>query len=360
MEPLSLNGRRPLRLLAVAALAAAALPIAGCGSSSDNSSASSDDGGAASTQASTAGASTTASSSGGGDKGKLLWVQPLRNNPVHRIMQGGFLSECRRLGYDCEIVGSETLDMPSTAPLADAALAKGGVKAMGVYAFDPSTYPFIARWGKDYPIVSWHIPVREGEAPGLTATTGTVPTDYAVNVARAIGREIGCRGTVAVTEGSFNTIENLVARTFTDTMADTCPDVKVLAPQEEGFDVPAAKAKAVSILQANPDVNAAFSTTGGGPVTWAGAADQTGKRLTIVGMDYVRQNLDLVRDGKVFAVVGQPLFQEGAKTADLLAQLAQGQRVPYDNPLPAEIITRDLVPKYESLLDQADQATKGL
>jgi ribose transport system substrate-binding protein len=67
-----------------------------------------------------------------------------------------------------------------------------------------------------------------------------------------------------------------------------------------------------------------------------------------------------VRDGKVFAVVGQPLFQEGAKTADLLAQLAQGQRVPYDNPLPAEIITRDLVPKYEGLLDEADQATKGL
>lgn len=358
MDTYTPSGRRkPLRLLALLALALAALVFAACGSSND------DDGGdtAAATQAADAPAETTAADDAPAeDKGKLLWVQPMRNHPVHRIMQGGFLSECKRLGYECEIVGAEALDMPASAPLAEAVLAKGDIKGVGVYAYDPSTYPFIARWGKDYPIVSWHIPVREGEAPGLRAVTGTVPTDYAVESARAIGREIGCRGTVAVTEGSFNTVENLVARVFTETLGDECPDVKVLEPQEEGFDVPAAKAKAVSILQANPDTVAAFSTTGGGPVTWAGAADQAGKRLTIIGMDYVRQNLDLVKDGRVFAVVGQPLFEEGAKTADLLDQLVAGDTVAYDNPLPATIITRDQVARFEGMLDEADEATKGL
>jgi ribose transport system substrate-binding protein len=360
MDTFTPSGRRPLRLLVLAALALAALTFAACGSSSSDDDGGSSDAGTTQAASSDSGTETAAADSGSADKGKLLWVQPMRNHPVHRIMQGGFLSECKRLGYECEIVGSEQLDMPATAPLADAVLAKGGIRAIGVYAYDPSTYPFIARWGKDYPIVSWHIPVREGEAPGLKAVTGTVPTDYARESAAAIGREIGCRGTVAVTEGSFNTVENLVARVFTDTMKEQCPDVKVLEPQEEGFDVPAAKAKAVSILQANPDTVAAFSTTGGGPVTWAGAADQAGKRLTIIGMDYVRQNLDLVRDGRVFAVVGQPLFEEGAKTADLLGQLAEGQTVTYENPLPATIITRDQVARFVGMLDEADEATKGL
>ncbi|MCW2951744.1 MAG: ABC-type sugar transport system periplasmic component-like protein [Conexibacter sp.] len=341
---------RALLLVAVAGLAAVAL--AACGSSSKSSN--------SSTGSASSGGSTNASASTGGSKGKLLWVQPLRNNPVHRIMQGGFLSECKRLGYQCEIVGSETLDMPATAPLADAVLSKGGIKGMGVYAYDPSTYPFIARWGRDHPIVSWHIPVRQGDAPGLKATTGCVPTDYARNAAIAIGRQIGGKGTVAVTEGSFNTVENLVAKTFTDTMKAQYPNVKVLKPQEEGFDAPAAKAKAVSILQSDPSINAAFSTTGGGPVTWAGAQQQSGKRLTIIGMDYVRQNLDLVSSGQVFAVVGQPLFQEGARTADLLDELASGKTVSYENPLPAAIITRADVPRYTSLLDEADAATKGL
>jgi ribose transport system substrate-binding protein len=345
------SSRRWVRGVLLAALAAfATAALAACGSSSDSGST-----GSASSGATT----TTASSSGGGSKGKLVWVQPLRNNPVHKIMQGGFLSECRRLGYTCEIVGSEELDMPATAPLVDAVLSKGGVKAMGVYAYDPSTYPFIAKWGKDYPIVSWHIPVPQGDAPGLKATTGCVPTEYARNAAIAIGRKLGGKGTVAVTEGSFNTVENLVAKTFTDTMKAQYPGVKVLKPQVEGFDAPAAKAKAVSILQSDKSINAAFSTTGGGPVTWAGAQQTSGRRLTIIGMDYVQQNLDLVKSGQVYAVVGQPLFQEGAKTADLLAQLATGQSVSYENTLPAEIITKELVPKYQGLLDTAAAAAKS-
>jgi ribose transport system substrate-binding protein len=335
-------------LAALAAFACAAL--AACGSDSDSGSATAS--GAGSTNAS-------AGSGGGGSKGKLLWVQPLRNNPVHRIMQGGFLSECKKLGYSCEIVGSEELDMPATAPLVDAVLSKGGVKAMGVYAYDPSTYPFIAKWGKDSPIVSWHIPVPEGDAPGLKAVTGCVPTDYAKNAAVAIGKKLGGKGTVAITEGSFNTVENLVAKTFTDTMKAQFPNVKVLKPQVEGFDAPAAKAKAVSILQSDKSINAAFSTTGGGPVTWAGAQQASGRKLTIIGMDYVQQNLDLVKSGEVYAVVGQPLFQEGAKTADLLADLASGKSVSYQNPLPAEIITKDLAPKYDALLAQAAAAEKS-
>jgi ribose transport system substrate-binding protein len=345
------SSRRWVRGVLLAALAAiASVALAACGSSSDSGSTNASSGGSA---------NANASSGGGGSKGKLLWVQPLRNNPVHRVMQGGFLTECRRLGYSCEIVGSEELDMPATAPLVDAVLAKGGVKAMGVYAYDPSTYPFIARWGKDHKIVSWHIPVPEGTAQGLTATTGCVPTEYARNAAVAIGKKLGGKGTVAVTEGSFNTVENLVAKTFTDTMKAQFPNVKVLKPQVEGFDAPAAKAKAVSILQSDKSINAAFSTTGGGPVTWAGAQQASGRRLTIIGMDYVQQNLDLVKSGDVYAVVGQPLFQEGAKTADLLAKLATGGTVSYENPLPAEIITKDLVPKYEGLLQQAAAAEKS-
>ena len=36
----------------------------------------------------------------------LLWVQPMRDHPVHRLMQAGFLDECKKLGYTCEVVGN--------------------------------------------------------------------------------------------------------------------------------------------------------------------------------------------------------------------------------------------------------------
>ena len=53
----------------------------------------------------------------------------------------------------------------------------------------------------------------------------------------------------------------------------------MLKPEEEGFDPPKAIAKAVAIIQANPDIVAALSTTGGGPTTWAGAQQEAGKKM---------------------------------------------------------------------------------
>src|SRR5262245_50402431 len=56
----------------------------------------------------------------------ILWVQPLRDHPVHKLMQAGFLQRCKEKGYTCEVVGNPSatsFDVPATIPLADAALA---------------------------------------------------------------------------------------------------------------------------------------------------------------------------------------------------------------------------------------------
>lgn len=290
---------------------------------------------------------------------RLLWVQPLRNHPVHRIMQAGFMSECKKLGYECEIAGNPsatTVDVPATVSLAEAAMASKKFGGVGVYAFDPQMYPFVKKvHDEGHPTVSWHIYLKEGEVPGLDATTGANPTDYAKNAAQAMGEAIGGKGTVAVTEGSFNTLENTVAEQFTKTIEQEFPDVKVLEPQEEGFEPSKAQSKAVGIIEGNPSVVGAFSTTGGGPQTWSTAQRQAGRKLTIISMDYVRQNLDLVKSGEVYGLVAQPLFEEGAKTAEVLAQMAEGKEVPYYNYLPAPVITKPDLTKYYELLDQAGQ-----
>lgn len=330
----------------------AVLALAACGSSSSGGGSGGGGVGGGIKQA-------DASGSGSGKNAKkLLWVQPLRDHPVHKIMQAGFLSECKKLGYSCEIVGNHgaTFDVPASISLAKAALASGTYKAVGVYAADPGLYPFIKELGQQgRKVVSWHFPFKQGTVPGLSAITGCKPDQYARLVADAMGKQMGGKGSVAVTQGSYNETENLVTKTFAKTITAKYPGIKVLKPQLEGFEPSAAVSKAVGILQGHPDVAGAFSTTGSGPETWSGAARQTGKKLTIISMDYVRQNLDIVKKGEVYAIVAQPLFQEGAKTADLLAQLAEGKQVPYYNWLPAPIVTKADIGSYYTLLDQSGQ-----
>lgn len=289
----------------------------------------------------------------------LLWVQAMKDHPVHRLMQAGFLDKCKELGYICEVVGDPSAtnwDIPATIPLAEAALARTKYDAIGVYGPDPAVYSYITKLAKEgFPVVTWHVLPPEGTVEGLKAATGEDIVNAGTNAAIAIGEKLGGKGTVAVTQGASNDTENVMSDAFRKTIAEKYPDIKVLDTQMEGFEPSAAEAKAVAILQGNPDVNAAFGTTGNSIQTWSGAARKAGREIVIIGMDYIRQNLDLVKSGAAYGIVAQPLYEESAKVAELLGDLAQGKEVTYLNPLPAGVITAADLDPYYKMLESAGQ-----
>jgi ribose transport system substrate-binding protein len=289
----------------------------------------------------------------------LLWVQPMKDHPVHRLMQAGFLDECKKLGYTCEIVGNPSAtnyDVAASIPLSEAALARTKFGAVAVYGPGPEIFPYIGKLGsQNIPVVTWHVLPKEGSVPGLKAATGEDIVQAGTAAADAFGDKLAGKGTIALTQGSSNDTENTMADAFRTEIKAKYPSIKVLDTQMEGFEPSAAAAKAVGILQANADVTGAFSTTGNGIQTWSQAARTAGRPVVIIGMDYIRQNLDIVKAGDAYGLVAQPLYEEGAKTADLAAALAEGKTVDYMNPLPAKVVTAaDLAPYYK-ILDTAGQ-----
>lgn len=288
----------------------------------------------------------------------LYYPHYVKGHPVVRIMETGFLTACKDLGYECKADAAEGGDIPAAVTLVEQAIAEGA-GGIVMWASDPAFYPVIAKAkANGIPVISPHFPIPEGTAPGLTAWVSTDPVKYGQESARAIGKAIGGKGSVAITQGSFNNTENAVSKAFTEVMKAEFPDVKVLEPQEEGFDAPTAIAKAVAIIQGNPDIKAALSTTGAGPTTWARAAEETGRKdgeIVIISMDYTRPNLDLVKAGKVYALVGQPLYEEHYQAVVLLDKILRGEKVPYENPLPAPLITKADLDKYYQINDMVDQ-----
>lgn len=300
------------------------------------------------------GGSTSTAKNG---KGTLYWVQPLKGHPVHQMTQIAFKEGCRQLGYKGVVVGTDGVDIGGTVALAEQMLARGDAKGMAIWTGNPAFNALIAKAGKaGVPVILPHFPIPEGSAPGATGIIGCDPAAYARMAAEEIGKAIDGKGAVAITQGSFNTTENMVAEEFTKAMKEKYPDVKVLGPEEEGFDPSKSIAKAVSILQAHPDITAALSTTGGGPQTWAGAQKETGRKIVAVGMDYTRVNLDLVKNGEVYAVVGQPLWEESFGAAELLDKAARGEKIPWWTQLPAPFITKDNLAPFSELLDKVEAA----
>jgi len=289
----------------------------------------------------------------------LLWIQPMKDHPVHRLMQAGFLNKCEELGFHCEVVGDPSAtayDIPATLPLAEAALSRTKFDAVAVYGPDPAIFSYIAKLGAEgLPVVTWHVLPPEGSVQGLSAAAAQEIPAAGTNAAIALGEKLGGKGTIALTQGASNDTENAMSDAFRKAIAENYPDITVLPTQMEGFEPSAAESKVIAILQGNPDVVAAFGTTGNSIQTWAGAARKTGSDITIIGMDYIRQNLDLVKSGAAYGIVAQPLYEESAKVAELLGSLAKGETVPYKNVLPSKIITAADLDPYYKMLESAGQ-----
>ena len=290
-------------------------------------------------------------------KGTFYWVQNTAWHPVHQLTQLSFLEGCEDLGLDCELATTDEGSLEALLAVAEQAIDRPEAKGVAMWAGGlPVVAPLIEKAKeKGMGVALPHFPVPEGSFADNAVQIAADTTKYPDPVAKAMCEQLeGQTGSVAVTQNNFNATENMVAEVFTKAMNEYCPDITVLAPEEEGPEPTQAIAKAVSIMQANPDLIGALSTTGGGPTTWAGAQKETGKEIVAIGMDYTRVNLDLVDSGQIFAVVGQPLYEESKGSAELLYKMANGEEVPYWTVLEAPLITKaDLDPWYE-LLDRME------
>jgi ribose transport system substrate-binding protein len=309
---------------------------------------------------------TAATSGGYTTEGKVIYdVGWLKGHPVIRLMTLGFIAGANELGYKYKLLLSDGSDINKLIQDYEQAIAEGATAIVG-YIHDPALGPVVKKMGEaGIPFVSAHFPQPEGEYPGLTAWVAADNVAYAKAAAKAMGDELVRRGiksgTIAMTEGSFNTVENNVAKYFKETMNADHPEFKVLDAQEEGFDPPTAIAKAAAIIGANPDIIGALSTTGAGPTTWATAADETGHKdgeIVIISMDYTRPNLDLVKAGKVYGLIAQPLYEEFRQAVHILDKKLRGEAFDYANPLPSPIITVKDLQAYYDLNDQVE-ATLG-
>jgi ribose transport system substrate-binding protein len=197
-----------------------------------------------------------------------------------------------------------------------------------------------------------HFDLRvNGKLPtGLKFNLACNPDTYGKEVAEFIAAKVsGKQGAIAVTQASPNVTENRAAASFIATIDSLkskydLSKIRVLPIQfETGFMDQAVNINLAN-LQANRDLIAAFSTTGGGIVSWADAASKAGKKdgeIIIVGMDATEANLNYLDQGKCAAIVAQPLYEEAYKTMEYFDTIFRGGTVPEWTDLEAPIVTKD-------------------
>lgn len=277
-------------------------------------------------------------------------------HPVVRLMRLGFWDACEENGWECTEV---LVQKPDADAYVSALEQIETMDARGAVIYcDTEAMMAAARKLTDVmPTVSFHLPHEKGESP-TTAWVSADTTAYAIDAAERIGEKLGGEGTVATSMSAPNGVEDAVIEAFTDTMADKYPSITVMPPIYEGLDMNEAIAKAAAQVTANPELNAAFSTTGGGAHTWAVALRDAGYEpgeVIVVGMDYTEQNLELIKEGEVWGVVGQPLVEETYEAALIVDKISRGESYNEQNWLPAPFVTAENLDHYLDYIERSQE-----
>ncbi len=291
-----------------------------------------------------------------GKNGVFYMIQNTAWHPVHQLMQQSFLEGCRKQGLTCQLATTDEQTLEAWVALANATVARPDAAGFIMYAGGNPVIKPIVQKAKDQgqPVVEPHFHIPQGTFAdnyvNISEDVEKITDPVAKGMCDELTKQGKTTGSVAITVNNHNATEDAMAVAYKTAMNKYCPALKVLDVVLEGAEPTQAIAAAVGIIQANPDIVAGFSTTGGGPTTWAGAQDQTGKKLVAVGMDYTQVNLDLVKAGKIFGIVAQPIYDEFVGASGLLYKMANGQKVPYWTELPAPLVTAADVSAYSDIL----------
>ncbi len=279
----------------------------------------------------------------------LTWCSPIINHPVLRTCELGFIDACKELGYKYQIVGSEAVDYNEANASAEAAAAAGS-PAILLWVGDEVAVNGCSTLYNDYGTIVGgpHMYWEEGSCPGLAFCMACMPDAYGKEVADFMAERLeGKTGSIAITQATYTVNEDTAAAAFKEEIEalqaqGKLQGVKVLDPMLEGAeDITESTNTNASIIQANPDLIGAFSTTGAGPVTWSNAARKSGKApgdLVIVAMDYTADNMAEIESGYCTAIVAQPLYTEAYEGAKYLDKCLRGEKVDYWTLLDAPLV----------------------
>lgn len=174
--------------------------------------------------------------------------------------------------------------------------------------------------------------------------------DAAVMGAKWMAENVPDEGTVICVNGSQSTVSGQDRKAgFIDTMNELLPNVEIFEVDTEWVQEKALNGVEDALTALNNEAIGIYSAWDGGTVAIASvleSRDLSGK-VKLLGFDGAADALGLMKEGKIDADVGQPLFQMGYEGVVTALNVARGETIDNaDIQLETVVITPDIIDDY--------------
>ncbi len=327
----------------VAGAALLNLLLAGCGSQPSSSNGSNTSGGGNST----ASTNSTGSSSRGGKQVDL--IISTFNNPFFVSLKNGAQYEAQKLGYNL-VVQNANNDITTELNLAQtdiqnkpACLILDPVDSNGIVtAINAANKAGIPVFAFD----------REPAGGKIETFVGYDAIAAGKRAADALAKALNYSGKVVEIQGIMGTnVAQDRSKGFEEEIAKY-PNIQIVAKQPANFDRATALDVMTNILQAHPDINGVYAANDEmamGVLAALKAAGKAGK-VVLVGNDGIKDSLDAIASGDMYATNAESPFEEGIKVAEIAGDIINGKSVPAATTLEGQLVTKSNLSQYWNFL----------
>ena len=249
------------------------------------------------------------------------------SHPVHRVVQLGFMETADELGYEGHILGLKEGRMQELFDCWLQGAREYDISGAAFWVGGDSAYEFLKELhGMGIKTVALHFPHVYGETGDFI--DAAVYCDWQQAVLEAGDCLVGILHERGIYSGQIGVVlpspspiyEDMIE--FEKYMAKQYPAYEILENSYSGAFGTAAEQQAAGYIASHPDMVGVFIRSTEGAPAWARAKSETGREdVVVVAMDYTPENLDALASGGVDALLGQPLYEEGAAGMECIDRL---------------------------------------
>lgn len=268
---------------------------------------------------------------------------------VHSIVRAGVEAGAKDAGLTVITAGEVELSAAERVELYKSTVAEHEAGGVIVWSGDDTYYQMMrdmAADGVKIAVPYFHHEKADTETfiganvAGNNKKRGYLAADTLV----ALLREKGITGgTIGIGAAGAGGTPNQAYSYMCDRLAEIAPEYTLADTVFLGLDLSAATMKATGIINSHPDLVAVFADMSpvGGQAIVAAAENAGRDDLILITCDESKENLDLLEQGKLDALMVSDLYQEGYQCAQNLAKLMAGEEVEWYTEIEEKVLTRE-------------------
>ncbi len=247
-----------------------------------------------------------------------------KDNPVFSYAKAGAMAKAKELGVQVIWDAPERNDEIKQAQIVETFIRQG-VDGIAISCSNPDVLrkPIDKAAAKGIPVVTW-----DSDSPKSKRQAFFGVNDYKAGqiIAEELGALLNGKGKIAIMSG-VQGAQNLTLRVqgVLDVIKKKYPGMKVVATVYCDDDVPKSVQLVKSVMNEHPDL-AGWGMVGGWPLFAKNGLDAiTPGKTKVVSVDPLPECWHWIEDGYAQVMIGQKVFDWGAKSVELLYKLHKGE-----------------------------------